>query len=76
MLAFCLTLLFFGYVSAVLMAKGYDPASTDQTDALAVTALAQLRAYLASSSNQTCTVENAAKRKEWYVLSTGDKFPM
>lgn len=65
MLPRCLTSLLLGTLSAASLAEGYNPASTDQTDALAATALAELRAYVASSSNQTCTVDNAAQRKEW-----------
>lgn len=60
-----LTSLLLGMFAAVCLAEGYNPAPTNQSDALAATALANLKAYVASSSNQTCTFENAAKRREW-----------
>lgn len=59
-----LTSLLLGIFAAACLAEGYNPAPTNQSDALAATALANLKAYV-GSSNQTCTFENAAKRREW-----------
>lgn len=75
MLARFVTSLLLGTLSVISVADGYSPLPTDPSDALAATALAELRAYVASSSNQTCTVENAAKRREWWVVSLKNYFP-
>lgn len=74
MLARYITSLLLVSLSVISVADGYSPLPTDQSDALAATALAELRAYVASS-NQTCTIENAAKRREWWVASLRDYFP-
>ncbi|KAH8901110.1 Di-copper centre-containing protein [Thozetella sp. PMI_491] len=52
----------------------YDPAPTEQTDALASTALRNLATYSAQFSGTTsCTVENAVKRAEWGTLSVEER---
>lgn len=49
--------------------KKYNPASTAKTDAIAKDALAKLTEFVANNPNAgTCTIQTAAKRREWYVL--------
>ena len=46
------------------------PMNTSLTDALAAKAHANLASYVAAKGypKQNCTLENAAVRKEWYVM--------
>lgn len=47
--------------------EGWQPAPSYQTDFLAAEALSKLAAYYAANSTQdNCTLENAAVRREWY----------
>ncbi|KAK1761507.1 hypothetical protein QBC47DRAFT_429064 [Echria macrotheca] len=53
-----------------------SPASTEKTDSLARDALVSLTKYASqksSSTTTTCTVENAARRREWGSLSGAER---
>lgn len=53
---------------------GYNPEPTNATDALAEQALANLTTYVASFSSETsCSIETAAKRREWGDLSVAER---
>jgi tyrosinase len=46
------------------------PYPLDDTDKLEEASLAKFEAYLFKNPNKsTCTLENAAKRYEWYVIT-------
>ncbi|KAK3387848.1 hypothetical protein B0H63DRAFT_542303 [Podospora didyma] len=61
-------------LAAASSVTAYVPASTIQTDVLATKALVNLAAYsLHDSNTKTCTLLNAAKRREWGSLSARER---
>lgn len=54
--------------------KKYNPSSTEKTDAIAKIALQNLKAYAAKNpSPGACTVETAAKRREWGSMCKSER---
>jgi len=60
--------LFASFLASVQLAATWTPAATPKTSLLAAEALAKLTAYYAAHPTQdNCTLENVAVRKEWYA---------
>lgn len=61
-------------LSVATAVAAYVPASTAETDRLAGVALVKLGTYYAGQANHgTCTIQNAAVRKEWSNLSSAER---